>query len=106
MSPKAGLKLNTKKCQFAAEHVKVLGHIVNAIHISPDPDKIRAVVDFPKPQNIKQLQGFIGLCSYFRRFVRDLAKIANTLHQLLQKATLFQWSDQCQNAFILHFAPL
>lgn len=98
---KAGLKLNTKKCRFAAEHVKVLGNIVNAIGISPDPDKIRAVVDFPKPHNIKQIQSFIGLCSYFRCFVRDFAQIANPLHQLLQKATSFQWSDQCQNSFTL-----
>lgn len=97
----AGLKLNTQKCRFAAHEVKVLGHIVNAKGISPDPEKIQAVANFPTPQNIKQLQSFIGLCSYFRRFVYNFAQIASPLHSLLQKDTPFRWSTECQRAFTL-----
>lgn len=49
----AGLQLNTKKCRFAARKIKVLGHIVTQAGVAPDPEKVRAVLDFPIPKNIK-----------------------------------------------------
>ncbi|XP_064470070.1 uncharacterized protein LOC135384814 [Ornithodoros turicata] len=61
----AGLQLNHKKCHFGYRQIKVLGHIVSAQGISPDPDKVRAVDDFPTPTNIRDLRSFIGLCSWY-----------------------------------------
>src|SRR5690606_29608505 len=55
---RAGLQLNSKKCHFGMQEVKVLGHVVNAEGIHPDPEKIRVVADFPRPQNPKELQSF------------------------------------------------
>lgn len=95
----AGLQLNTKKCNFGAKKVKVLGHIVSEAGVSPDPEKIRAVTHFPCPTNVRELRSFLGLASYFRRFVRAFATIAAPLHRLLQTDVPFVWTEPCSTAF-------
>lgn len=95
----AGLQLNSKKCRFASKTIKVLGHVVSKDGIRPDPDKIAAVVDFPRPLTQKDLRSFLGLASYFRRFIRNFATIASPLNQLLQSGASYDWSNQCQHAF-------
>lgn len=96
---KAGLQLNTKKCRFASRSIRVLGHIVSKEGIQPDPDKIRAVSHFPHPQSVKDVRSFLGLCSYFRRFVRGFACLAEPLYRLLNKNTTFSWSSECEQSF-------
>lgn len=95
----AGLTLNTKKCHFARKSIKVLGHVVSKDGIRPDPDKISAVANFPRPEQQKALRSFLGLASYFRRFVRNFATLALPLNQLLNSGTPFVWSDACEKAF-------
>lgn len=96
---KAGLTLNTKKCHFARKSIKVLGHIVSKDGIRPDPDKISAVANFPRPQEQKSLRSFLGLASYFRRLVHNFATLASPLNQLLHSGNPFVWSDDCEKAF-------
>jgi hypothetical protein len=96
---KAGLLLNAKKCKFFAREVKVLGHVVNAAGIRPDPDKLNAVRIFPTPENTKQLQSFLGLCSYFRRFVPNFAHRAQALFALLHRNQEYRWEEAQQDAF-------
>lgn len=96
---KAGLQLNTKKCRFASRSIKVLGHVVSKLGIEPDPDKVAAVLHFPRPTALKDLRSFLGLASYFRRFVRDFATIAAPLHKLLTTSASFLWTDDCEAAF-------
>lgn len=95
----ANLKLNTKKCHFAAREIKVLGHVVSNKGVRPDPDKIRAVTECPIPKTVKELRSFLGLCSYFRRFVQGFATIAAPLHTLLDTTKHFHWTPECQHAF-------
>jgi len=95
----AGLLLNFKKCHLGARQIKVLGHLVDTNGVQPDHEKVSAVKNFPSPKNIKDLQSFLGLCSYFRRFVPDFAHRANSLTSLLSKKNTFKWETEQQRAF-------
>ncbi|KAK6177716.1 hypothetical protein SNE40_015762 [Patella caerulea] len=95
----ANLKLNPKKCHLTKEEVTYLGHIVSAQGIATDPAKIEAVKNWPVPVNVKQIRSFLGLCSYYRRFVKGFADIARPLHKLTEKARPFQWTEECHKAF-------
>ena len=95
----ANLKLKPSKCNFFQSEIKVLGHIVSSTGIHTDPEKIKAVQDWPRPTNQKQVKSFLGLCSYYRRFVKGFADIARPLHQICQKNKPFSWSEDCEKAF-------
>lgn len=95
----ARLQLNSKKCVFGNTEIKILGHVVRRQGISPDPEKLTAVSQFPPPTNQKALRSFLGLCSYFRRFIRGFAEISAPLHHLLKKGVPFKWSECQQRAF-------
>lgn len=95
----ANLKLKPSKCNFACTKVNYLGHVVSPNGIAPDPEKISAVKDFPRPHNVKTIRSFLGLANYYRRFVKDFAKIAAPLNQLLRKDHKFVWTSQCEDAF-------
>jgi len=59
------------------------------------------VKDFPVPTNVKATRGFLGLCSYYRRYIKDFATIASPLTDLTKKKQYFEWSEQCQKSFEL-----
>ena len=92
-----GLKLHPKKSSLG--HAEVLFHVVSAKGIHPDPAKIRAVKEFPVPTNVRSLRGFLGLASYYRRFVPNFARIAGPLHMLTRSDMAFVWTASCQEAF-------
>ena len=73
--------------------------MVSAEGTQPDPQKISAVKDFPVPRNMKQLRSFLGLYNYYRKFVRNFAKIAEPLNKLTGRIIVFLWDDKCQQAF-------
>jgi len=79
----AGLKLNPEKCKFVTAELAFLGHLISKDGIRTDPDKIEKVKNFPVPRNVTQLCAFLGLGSYYRRFIKDFSKIANSLNKLL-----------------------
>ncbi|GFU01224.1 retrovirus-related Pol polyprotein from transposon 17.6 [Trichonephila clavipes] len=95
----AGLKLNSKKCLFAAQEVKILGHHVSSNGVRPDPDKIKAVRNFPTPKNIHDIRSFLGLCSYFRRFIKGFCYLAEPLQSLLKSGVEFHWCPEEVEAF-------
>ena len=95
----AGLKLKPKKCHFGQKSVKFLGHVISKHGVQPDPDKIKAIKEYPVPRKVKDVRAFLGLANYYRKFVKDFAKIAGPLHDLTKKALKFQWTDECQAAF-------
>ena len=96
----AGLRLKPKKCRFAQEEVEYLGHVVSADGVRTDPRKVDVVRNFPTPVDVKTLRSFVGLASYYRRFVPGFSKIARPLHALTMKDVPFVWSEACEVSFI------
>ena len=95
----ANLKLKAKKCHMFQEEVAFLGHIVSADGVRCDPAKVSAVRNWEVPKTVLELRSFLGLASYYRRFIEGFSSIAGPLHELLKKNKVFQWSEECQNAF-------
>ena len=107
----AGLRLKPKKCTFAQPSVEYLGHVVSAEGIRTDPRKLQAVRDYPAPIDLKSLRSFLGLCSYYRRFVPGFSKVAAPLHALTRKDVDYVWAQDCKDSFdklrvLLASAPL
>jgi len=90
----AGLKVKPSKCALLQKEVKYLGHVVSEAGIHTDPDKIDAVRDWPIPSTQTQVRSFLGLASYYRRFIQDFAHVAAPLHRLTEKSARFQWSEE------------
>ena len=92
---KASWRLDPKKCELLKHEVTYLGHIISAKGLNPDPKKVKAVRNFPKLNNVKGLRQFLRLAGYYRRFIKEFARIA----RLLQKNETFHWTDDAQQAF-------
>jgi hypothetical protein len=86
------------KCDFGTTTLTYLGHIVSSQGVAVDPDKISSNRDWPLPQNLKQLRGFLGLAGYYRRFVARFAAISAPLNAMLRKNS-FVWTPDAQQAF-------
>ena len=82
---RAGLKLNPAICKLFQLITKFLGYVVSGRGIEPDPEKVRAFVDWPLPRNLTEARGFVALDSYYRRFVGSFAEIARPIHPVTQK---------------------
>lgn len=95
----AGLRLNPSKCHFCKTELRYLGHIINDQGIGTDPEKVAAVRNFPQPTNVKSLRSFLGLASWYRRFVRDFATTSRPLTQLLRKNCSWRWGPEQEGAF-------
>ena len=79
--------------------VPYLGHVFSGMGMSPGKQKVVAVEEWPTPQNAVEVRKFIGLASYYRRYILHLSDIAKPLHQLTQKDTTFTWTDEHAHAF-------
>ena len=95
----AGLKLKPEKCTFFRHSVSFLGHVVSEAGIATDPEKVKAVADWPVPTSLREVRSFLGLASYYRRYVEGFAKIAAPLHALTKKGQVFKWSSEAQASF-------
>ena len=95
----AKLKLSPKKCVLFQRQVKFLGHIVSEAGVATDPEKLRAVHPWPRPSTVSEVRRFLGLCSYYRRFVPNFADLAHPLHQCTEHTQIFNWNDELENSF-------
>lgn len=91
------------KCMFAQSEIQFLGHIVSAQGIKPTADKLQAVRDWPRPQNVHDVRSFLGMCSFYRKFIHRFAHIASPLHDLTKgspkKRAAIVWTEECELSF-------
>lgn len=93
------LQMKISKCYFFARQFEYLGHIITVDGTRANPKKIEVIKNYPRPMTVKQIQSFLGLCNYFRRYVRDYSRISKPLTTLLKKEQPFVWTSLQQNSF-------
>ena len=108
----AGLRLKPEKCNFATLKIEYLGHTFTPEGVKPNETKIIAVKEFPRPQSVKEVRTFLGLVTFYRKHVKNMAIICRPLTALTRKdRQQFTWSSECEEAFakvkqLLVSAPL
>ena len=95
----ANLKLNPKKCSLFRRKVRFLGHVVSSEGVSVDPEKVAAIREWPVPKDKHDVRSFLGLCTYYRRYVLGFANIAKPLTRLTEDKKIFVWDSDCTQAF-------
>ena len=91
--------LQPEKYEFLKPEINYLAYIISSHGLRPDPEKLKAVKEFPVPKHQKNIKQFLGLAGYSRRFIKNFAEIAKPLTNLLRKEQLFVWYESVQTAF-------
>jgi transposase InsO family protein len=95
----AGMTINLNKSLFCRNEVPFLGHVLTPSGLSPNPKKLLLIHQWSSPKNQKQLKGFLGLCSYYRRFYAQYASLTAPLRALLTKDSVWHWTDELEQVF-------
>ena len=93
------VKLKLSKCQFLKEKVTYLGYDLEKNKITPLHDNTNSIKNFPRPNNVKNIQQFLGKVNFYHKFIPNAPKILAPLYQLLKKDQPFIWSENCELAF-------
>ena len=96
---KEQLYVKLSKCEFWLKEVSFLGHIVSEKGIRVHPKNIEVVSEWKPPRNVIEVRSFLGLASYYKRFVKGFLMTAAPLTRLVQKNVKFEWSEKCQASF-------
>ncbi|GBG68894.1 hypothetical protein CBR_g3592 [Chara braunii] len=92
-------KINREKSSFGVPSVIYLSHVISGDGLAPEAAKIAAIQEWPQPQTVRDVWSFMGLASYYRKFVRNFSAVTAPLTNLTKKDTPFLWSLHCQLAF-------
>ena len=84
------------KCNFFKDKIQYLGHVVTKEGISFDPEKIKAIEEWPVPKDTTDVWLFMGITGYYRRFIEGFSRIANPITSLQKKGNKFEWSQKCE----------
>jgi hypothetical protein len=87
------------KCEFWLAKVTFLGHVISAGGVSVDPSKVKDVLNWMSPTTALEIESFLGLAGYYRRFIKNFSKIAKPMTKLLEKNNAFEWIAKCQASF-------
>ena len=96
---KAGLRAKKNKCKFMVPSVDYLGYVIDAQGLRPHPDKVLAIQQAPMPLNVTQLKSYLGLLSYYGKFLPNLSTLLALLYKLLGKDVPWEWSSEQEQAF-------
>lgn len=94
----SGLYAKHDKCTFHTDTVDFLGYVIGPGGVSMDPAKVKAVVEWPRPTNVKETQSFLGFANFYRRFIKDYSRVARPLHELTKADAIFDWTEACEKA--------
>jgi len=94
----ANVKLNRSKCDLLLQSVHYLGFIVSSEGIKPDPEKIKSITEFKPPSNITEARSFIGICNFYRRYIKGFADIARPIHNTIRVKQKFARTPEAQRA--------
>ena len=94
-----GLRLQREKCLISQTEVSYVGYTVSGEGLKPNPDKLDAIKNAPRPHDVSTLRSFLGLVNFFARFIPDCSTMLYPLHQLLKDGVQFVWSKECEDAF-------
>ena len=97
----AGLKLKLEKCDFLKRKIVYLGHIISELGVEVNPEKVRAIRDFPEPCSKKNIKQFLGVAGFFRKFVNGFASKAAPLSHLLKEDVPFHFGEEQRRSFHL-----
>ncbi len=95
----AGLKLNTPKCQFSKTSPRFLGYTVSAQGVHPNEDHLNAMLHAPVPTDAHQLRSFLGLISWYSKFIPNFATVVEPFHACIRKGVDFSWAEEAQKSF-------
>jgi hypothetical protein len=87
------------KCEFWLKQVTFLGHVISKGGISVDPSKVQDVLSWKAPTSVSDIQSFLGLAGYYRRFIEGFSKISKPMTKLLEKDKQFKWTPACESSF-------
>lgn len=98
---KAGFTISREKSKFCAKKLHYLGFILDEFGLSMDPDKITPILNIPPPKTLKELRRIVGMCSWYRRFIRNFSDITAPMTELMktQKSKKFVWTNEADEAF-------
>lgn len=96
---KAGITLNSEKCEFSKDRVKFLGHLIDSNGIQADPEKTTAILKIGQPSNITELRRFMGMANQLGKFSPHLAELSQPLRELLSTKRAWVWGPDQQHAF-------
>ena len=95
----ANLKLKPDKCHLLEKEVLFLGRLVSGDEVRPSPTNVDRILSWDAPKSTKQVRQFLGMATYYRRFIKDFVKIAAPFSKLTSKNAKFHWNCDCQRAF-------
>lgn len=81
------------------KEVTFLGHVINELGISPNPENVEKLVQMKVPRNVREVRGFLGLDNYYRKFIAGYSQIAKSLVDLTRKNAKFDWTEECEQSF-------
>ena len=98
----ANLTINLDKCEFCRPRLTYLGYVVDREGLRTDPAKVAAIIDYPIPRTVTEVKRFIGVCAWFKRFIKDFAMVVAPILELIKgkvKRQTVEWNEEADNAF-------
>ena len=94
------LMINLKKCSFMQEEIVYLGFVISADGLKMDPEKVKAILEWPTPENVSEVRSFHGLASFYRKFIRNFSSVCNAMTETMRgDKKEFKWTHGADNSF-------